>query len=55
MEIYIENFIKQVRGKLEAENVDIQDFDACIKVLDRCVGGVQCIKVYKDFIYSYNT
>jgi len=48
------DFILQIKNKLKSENVNIQDFNKCIEVLSKCVCSVQCIAVYKDYVYDYN-
>lgn len=51
----INKAIQQIRGKLKAEGIDVKDYNKAIKVLNRCVAPVYCIKIYKDYIFSYFT
>ena len=55
MRCYYGGVHKKVRAKLKAEGVDYQDYNKAIEVLSQCVAPVFCIKVYKDYIFSYNT
>lgn len=48
--IRLQNLIDKVRSKLEAENIDIEDYDACIKCLSRTVAPKVCIEIYENYI-----
>jgi hypothetical protein len=46
----LQELIDKVKGKLQADNVDINDYDACIKCLEQTVSPSLCIRIYNEFI-----
>lgn len=47
---YLQNLIDKVKAKLKVENVDVKDYDKCIKVLSKTVAPKVCIQIYEKFI-----
>ena len=46
----LNSLIEQVKGRLEADNVNILDHDACIECLSQCVSAELCIDIYENYI-----
>lgn len=51
----IKKHIESIKAKLQAENINVNDFKKCVDVLSRCCSPVYCIRIYKDYIYNYNS
>jgi hypothetical protein len=50
----VDNRVKSVLAILEAENIETNDFDKCIKSLSETVGAKGNIEIYKRYIYENN-
>lgn len=46
----LQDFIEAVKGKLEAEGIDIEDYDSAIACLSQCVAPTKCIQIYEQYI-----
>lgn len=48
----LQKYIYQVKGKLQAEGINYNDYNKAIQCLARTVAPNICIAVYKDYIYQ---
>jgi len=46
----LQRLIEMVNGKLAAENIDPQDYDASVECLSKCVSPTLCVEIYKQYI-----
>lgn len=44
------HLIEQVKGKLKAENVAIDDYDKCIEVLNQTCNPKVCVDIYEKYV-----
>ena len=48
--IELQDIIDKVKSKLEAENIDLEDYDNAIQCLQKTVNPKLCIRVYEEYI-----
>lgn len=46
----MKNMQEKIIAKLLAENIEIQDYNNCIKILSKCVMWSKLIKEYKKLV-----
>jgi hypothetical protein len=52
MDKELKKHIESIKGKLKAENIDLQDNKKAIDCLSHTAAPVYCIKIYNNFIYK---
>ena len=46
----LQRLVEKVLGKLEAEKIDVEDYDKAVECLSKCVAPNLCIEIYENYI-----